>query len=230
MQAPPVWLRIWQQNLNKLRIAQEDLINSDIHKNYDVLILQEPYIDAYGNTKAMRCWHVVYASSWRMDSLLPRAVVFVSTALDTNQWSQIHIPNTRDMVAVQVTGEFGSITIYNVYMACDSAESIKRLGGHMASRWQGPQPTGDSYTLWGGDFNHHHPMWDEERNSHLFTAAALREADKLLALVADYGMEMLLPKDIPTLEVMATKNWTRPDNVFSSDNLGDKVIYCTTDP
>ena len=59
---------------------------------------------------------------------------------------------------------------------------------------------------------------------------ALREADKILVLVADYSMEMLLQKDIPTLEVMVTKNWTRPDNVFGSDNLGDKVIYCTTDP
>ena len=73
-------------------------------------------------------------------------------------------------------------------------------------------------------------MWDEERNCHLFTAAALREADKLLVLVVDYGMEMLLPKDVPTLEAMVTKTWTHPDNVFGSDNLGDKVIYCTTDP
>ena len=49
-------------------------------------------------------------------------------------------------------------------------------------------------------------------------------------LLADYGMEMALPKGIPTLEAMATKNWTRLDNVFCSDNLGDKVITCTTDP
>ena len=43
-------------------------------------------------------------------------------------------------------------------------------------------------------------------------------------------MVMLLPKDIPTLESMATKNWTRPDNVFGSANLEDKVTFCTTDP
>ena len=110
---------------------------------------------------------------------------------------------------------------------------VERLWGHLASLRQGTQPTGDSYMLWGGDFNCHHPMWDEEQNCHLFTAAALREADKLLVLVADYGMppgmEMLLPKNVPTLEAMVTKNWTHPDNIFGSDNLGDKVIYCTTD-
>ena len=43
-QTSPIWLRTWQQNLHKLRIAQEDLINSDVHKNYDLLILQELYI------------------------------------------------------------------------------------------------------------------------------------------------------------------------------------------
>ena len=43
------------------------------------------------------------------------------------------------------------------------------------------------------EFNRHHPLWDEEWNHHLFMAAALREADKLLMLLADYGMEMVLP-------------------------------------
>ena len=119
--------------------------------------------------------------------------------------------------------------VYNVYVECDSSATVKRFWGHLASLRQGTQSTGDSYMLWGGDFNRHHPVWDKERNCYLFMATALREADKLLALVMDYGMEMLLPKDIPTLEVMVTKNWTHPDNVFGSDNLGDKVIYCTTD-
>ena len=73
-------------------------------------------------------------------------------------------------------------------------------------------------------------MWDEERNHHLFTASALRESNKLLALVVGYSMEMSLPKDIPMLEAMATKNWTQPNNVFSSTRLGDKIIYCMTDP
>ena len=48
----PNRLRIWQQNLNKSRVAQEDLINSEAYKDYNLLILQEPYIDTYSNTKA----------------------------------------------------------------------------------------------------------------------------------------------------------------------------------
>ena len=73
-------------------------------------------------------------------------------------------------------------------------------------------------------------MWDDDRNGHLFTSRALEDASKLLTLVADHAMHMALLKGIPTLESMVTKNWTRPDNVFCSGNLVDKLVFCTTDP
>ena len=49
----PTRLCIWQQNLNKSDKAHYDLINMPLHKNRDILALQEPYIDALGNTKAI---------------------------------------------------------------------------------------------------------------------------------------------------------------------------------
>ena len=211
-------------------MVQEDLINSNVHKDYDLLVLQEPFIDTYGNAKAMRNWRVVYPSSRQADAALPRAVILVNHALDTNCWSQVCIADTRDLVAIQVKGDFGRILIYDIYNDCNNNDTITRLGTHLASAPQRAQSEGDSYSIWCGDFNRHHPLWDEEWNHHLFTAAALREADKLLMLLADYGMEMALPKGIPTLEAMASKNWTRLDNVFCSDNLGEKVMRCTTDP
>ena len=126
------------------------------------VMLQEPYIDAYGNTKATRHWRVVYLSSRRMDLALPRAVMLISAALDTNQWTQEHISDTRDMVAVRINGSFGIIMVYNIYVECDSSVTVERFRGHLASHCQGMQSTGGRYMLWGGDFNHHHPMWDEE--------------------------------------------------------------------
>jgi hypothetical protein len=82
----------------------------------------------------------------------------------------------------------------------------------------------------GGDFNRHHPLWEEERNHHLFTDAALRQAQPLLDLVATYNMKMALPRNIPTLEQSQTKNWTRPDNVFASESILDAFIRCDTAP
>ena len=52
-------VRIWQQNLNKLDIAQQDLINSTNVNAYDILILQEPYIHFLGNTRANQKWYPI---------------------------------------------------------------------------------------------------------------------------------------------------------------------------
>jgi hypothetical protein len=65
-----------------------------------------------------------------------------------------------------------------------------------------------NYMLWCGDFNRHHPLWDEAHNGHLFTPAALEEAHKLIEIVADHDMVMTLPKDLPALQAMNTGNWT----------------------
>ena len=84
--------------------------------------------------------------------------------------------------------------------------------------------------IWLGDFNRHHPLWDEERNAHLFTKAALEAAQPLIDMISKHDMCMVLPKDIPMLEACSTKNFTRVDNVFCTANLIDCVISCNTYP
>ena len=66
---------------NLSRVAQEDLINSGIHKDYDILALQEPYIDVFGNTKATRNWRVLYPTSHLSDPMPLRAVMLVSSEI-----------------------------------------------------------------------------------------------------------------------------------------------------
>ncbi|KIK38872.1 hypothetical protein CY34DRAFT_44461, partial [Suillus luteus UH-Slu-Lm8-n1] len=56
----PNRLNIWQQNLNVSLAAQESLMNSQDITNYDLLIIQEPYINFLRNTHASHCWHVLY--------------------------------------------------------------------------------------------------------------------------------------------------------------------------
>jgi len=52
----------------------------------------------------------------------------------------------------------------------------------------------------------------------------------LLSLIEDYNMVMVLPKNIPTLQSLATKNWTHTDNVFTPANMEELVVVCDTDP
>ena len=59
--------------------------------------------------------------------------------------------------------------------------------------------------IWAGNFNRHHPLWDDDNDLHLFTQPALRKANKLIDLLASYDMHMALPKGPPTLKHMVTK-------------------------
>ena len=224
----PDRLRVWRQNLNKSRVTQEDLINSEVYKQYDVLILQEPFIDSYGNTKAMHDWRVVYPTSFLSHSHVIRSVILVRSSMDTNQWAQISIPGTGDLIQISV--RLGKVMLFGLYIDGHHSDTLRLLDiylhTHRAITNLGPS----NHMLWCGDFNHHHPLWDEERNRHLFTMVALRESEVLLGIVADHGMVMALPRDIPTLEAMATKNWTQPDNAFCTEHSELLIVSCTTAP
>jgi hypothetical protein len=89
------------------------------------------------------------------------------------------------------------------------------------------RPSDEDHVLWLGDFNRHHPLWEEMRNRHLFNYTT---SQPLIDLIADYGMLQLLPAGIPTLQSSSSGNWTRPDNVFGTENTADAIISCTTEP
>ena len=84
--------------------------------------------------------------------------------------------------------------------------------------------------IWAGDFNRHHPLWDRDEDTHLFTASAQIAADRLVKLLADHDMVMPLPKGIPTLQHMRSKRHSRPDNVFCTPKLQDMILRCEVDP
>ncbi len=80
--------------------------------------------------------------------------------------------------------------------------------------------------MWAGDFNWHHPLWDEDRNYHLFTAENLRKAQELIELQTRYRMVQVLPKGVPTLIASNSGNYTRPDNIFINEALVHTLITC----
>jgi len=93
----PNRIQIWQQNLNKSRATHEDLINSDVYKSFDILVLQEPYTDKLGNTKATRDWRVAYLSS-HLTGNRPTQAVIVNARVNTNKWVQLTIQDTGNLV------------------------------------------------------------------------------------------------------------------------------------
>jgi hypothetical protein len=84
--------------------------------------------------------------------------------------------------------------------------------------------------IWAGDFNRHHPLWDDDKNTHLFTTQALRNAEGIINLLAEHDMQMPLPKGVPTLQHMRSKRYSWPDNLFCSTALQPLVLKCEVTP
>ena len=52
----------------------------------------------------------------------------------------------------------------------------------------------------------------------------------LIDLIVEKDLMMTLPKELPTLQALASKNYTCADNVFMSSNLAENIISCLTLP
>jgi len=213
-----------------LTAAQLSLLNGPIADQQDVVAIQEPALNHHtGLTIANLHWRVLYLTHKFTENAAPRAATLINTKLSTNNWEQIPFLS-RDVVIAQFRGAHGTCMLFNVYNDGTHNRTLEELGQYLTVNIEKVCPSQGDHVFWLGDFNSHHPMWDEEQNSHLFTAAALDASQKLLNLLADFGMVQTLPKDMPTLQSSSTGNWTRPDNVFCMDHSEEIVVSCTTDP
>jgi len=222
-------LRIWQENLNKSPTTQHCILSGPFTaKEWDIIAIQEPAIDDLGNTKATPDWNVIYPTHRYTHQDRPRAVTLIHKRINTNNWRQIPFPSS-DMVVVQFTGPFGHATIFNIYDDSKSRSAIPLLTSFLSREICTICPAPHNHMLWLGDFNAHHFLWEEEHNTHLCnTAEAQETSQKLIDLIANYDMQMALPKDRPTLQSTSTSNWTRPDNIFCTAHTIEAIILCDT--
>jgi hypothetical protein len=216
---------------------QLHVINSLNPKIFDICFIQEPYLDFLNNTRAPTGWTTIYPPThFKAESERTRSIILVSPHLATSNWMDLRI-DSPDVTGIQIWGEFGTIRFFNIYNDCDhsaSIDTLKKWYRNAAAASSPPTPAqtprAPAHALWLGDFNRHDPLWEEERNKHLFTREAERKTRPLLSMLAAYDMEMVLPKNIPTLEASSTKNWTCPDNVFGSGAIHQRIIKCDVDP
>ena len=137
---------------------------------------------------------------------------------------------SEDVTAVELCGDFGTVSFYNVYNACENSDTLSRLNDHWRLRHPPQQNGNNNSMVWVGDFNRHHPLWDDHNSTHLFTPANLDAASVLIDLVEAFGMDMPLPAGMPTLETFRTRSLSRPDNVFCSTPLMQAFTECQVKP
>lgn len=138
--------------------------------------------------------------------------------MSTNTWEPISIPST-DLTAIRVTTATDTIYVYNIYNDQKHSDTLRLLNTETKMHMVTNRNRGRMHALWLGDFNRDSPVWDEPRDSHLFTAANLASANYLINVVSQLDLLMILPRYLPTLCASRTKNETRPDNVFGSSTL-----------
>ena len=101
-------IAIWQQNINKSRTCQHDLISSGklSEKGIDIVALQEPAINVFNKTIASREWKVIYPSTHAKDPGKTRTLLLVRDDLLTDGWEQLEFMS-GDVTAIKLQGEWG---------------------------------------------------------------------------------------------------------------------------
>ena len=221
-------LKIWQQNTNKSLVAQEDLLVSLRTSTFGICAIQEPFLDSFNKTRANPKWRVVYPKRHYSNPAKTRSVLLINTSLSTSDWHTLDT-NSSDVTAIRLKTNIGTIDIYNIYNDINNDNSLRAMA-EAVRKHEPPNDGKEHHMIWLGDFNRHHPYWDEDRNAHLFTPANIGRAQTILDLATMHDMEMALPKDIPTLRANNSRNLTRPDNVFISCSLLDSLTYCNAEP
>ena len=103
-------LKIWQHNINKSQLCQHDLISSGKLTKWeiDIIALQEPSINGFGQMVASRDWKTIYPSTHTSNPDKTRSVILLRDNILTDGWEQIDFPS-GDVTAICVKGSWGNV-------------------------------------------------------------------------------------------------------------------------
>ena len=222
-------INIWQQSTNKSPTCQHDLLSSDklTSMNIDIVVIQEPVIVNNNHSIASRDWILVYPTLHQSNLEKTRLLMLIQAQISMDSWNQLDFLSSNVMV-VQFHSTWGKLMLFNIYNKGECDNTIKLLMKYYKDNHQSLEHSqnGNAYQIWLGDFNRHHPYWDNPRDLRLFTDAAMEAAKPLLEAVADTSLELALPRGIPTHCHSVTKQWSRLDHVFISKESLGMLITC----
>lgn len=220
-------LRILSCNLNKSHKALSHTVLQAAENDIDVLAIQEPWWTGPSATlTANNAWTHVIPPTHTPDSRA-RAVILVNKSIPTDKWEPL-AGTGGDFIGVRIwTADGQSVVIYNIYDDQTGSTGLLELEREMDTEER------DDHIIWLGDFNAHHGAWEPDGNETLYANGTGRaRGERLIQLVADYGMLTALPPGIGTFITRRTANSppkrTRPDGVFASPSLEDCLIDCDT--
>ena len=187
-------------------------------------------MNGFNQSIVSKDWVLVYLSTHCAHPKKTCTLTLVSAKISTDNWEQMDFP-LGDVTIVVVKGVWGRITILNIYNDGNNNETINQLKQFHRTKLDTGNQSKErtAHAMWVGDFNHHHPHWDNPSNTRLFTEEALKAAEVLIEAVVSLGMDLILPSGIPTHCHYVMKKWSWLDQVFLSDHSLDLVEVCNTE-
>ena len=89
------------------------LLNMGLHDDYDILALQEPYLDRLGNTRASHKWWVIYPTMSAGGHHPCRVVLLINSSISTSICQPIPVPS-HDVVAVHIAFPNNPLTLFKL--------------------------------------------------------------------------------------------------------------------
>lgn len=113
----PTKLYIWQQNTRKSQLAQQYILDT-APSLYNLILIQEPWLDTFGNARGNHHWHIIYSSN-RFDGNhnTIRLIILINTNIAMDTYNALTI-NHSDITAICLKGDFGHCSIFNSYNNC----------------------------------------------------------------------------------------------------------------
>jgi len=148
-------LRIWQQNLNKSLMVQQHLLNSAHPKDWDILLLQEPW---FGNTvtRASHHWRVLYPDThFRDNPATLRSIILINTNISTEHYEQVQF-QCADVTGISIKTGTTSLLILNIYNDCNHNAAIEEITNFLTQRFPDDHIPDNQHVVIAGDFNRHH--------------------------------------------------------------------------
>lgn len=183
----------------------------------------------FHTARALPDWTTVFPSTHFVKPKDTRTITLTNKSIPSNTRSQIKI-DSGDVVAAEKATEKARIDLYNACIDCTHSPALATIEDTLNIRNVSEPITNDKGIILAGDFNRHHPLWEENRNHHTFTKGNLDAAWRIIDIIATRYLTQTPPKNFPVLQSTSSKDWTGPDDVFVSDSLLDSLVKCVTLP
>ncbi|KDQ56836.1 hypothetical protein JAAARDRAFT_94162, partial [Jaapia argillacea MUCL 33604] len=93
---------------------------------YDLALIQEPYVDLRGNSRLLSQWYPVYPSTHFDKPGETQSLMLVNRLIPLDNWSQLNIPSP-DLTAIQMVDQRCTIIIINIYNDQNHTRTLKTL-------------------------------------------------------------------------------------------------------